>query len=306
MLTSLLSLVILATTPMVQTDTSFSVPEGSRLAVHNFSGNVVVRPGKRNIVRVQATHSAPMRVLITREGTSIDVRARGSNLPHQADPRTRGDALTQPVDYQITAPASMSLDLEGFHCNMDIDGWKSDVLAETVRGGVKLRGGLGLIRLSSMTGGVDVRGAQGRIQLSSVESAIGVHDAAGEITVEAVNGSVILDRVRSSLIDAATVNGDVQFTGWLTDAGRYRLASHRGNLDVLLPLSTSTRVMVSTFSGGFESAFPVRVGMIRTGRSFSFTLGEGRAMLDLQSFEGHINLRQGDPPVESPQAASQR
>lgn len=306
MLTSLLSLVLVATTPAVQTDTSFSVPEGSRLALHNFSGNVVVRPGKKNLLRIQATHLAPVRVVVTREGSSIDVRSHGRDLPPQVEIHTRGREVALPVSYQITAPATMSLDLEGFHCDMDIDGWKSDVLAETVRGGVKLRGGLGLIRLSSMTGGVDVRGAQGRMQLSSMESDIGVHDVSGDLTVESVNGNVVLDRVRSSLIEANTVTGDMQFTGWIVDGGRYRMATHGGNMDVLLPQGANATVMVSTFSGGFQSAFPMRVGIVRPGRSFSFMLGEGRARVDLQSFGGRINLRQGDPPAESVQAAGQR
>ncbi len=288
MLTLLIPLFLVAGAPVVETDTSFSVPDGSRLALHNFAGTVIIRPGPRNVVRIQATHPRPTRVIVIREGTSYDVRTHGRNLPQL------------PVDYRITAPAWMSLDLEGFHCDMDIEGWKSDVLAETVRGGVRLRGGQGLIRLSSMTGGVDVRGAQGRLQLSSVESGVGVHDAAGEISIEAVNGNVVLERVRSRLVEAATVSGDVQFAGWIDGAGRYRLATHRGNLDVLFPPEADATVQVSTFSGGFQSAFPVRPGVVRPGRSFSFTLGEGRALVDLQSFEGRINLRQGEPPVPPP------
>jgi hypothetical protein len=112
---------------------------------------------------------------------------------------------------------------------------------------------------------------------------------------------VVLDRVRSRMIEAATVNGDVRFTGWLDGTGRYRLVTHRGNLDVLLPSAADATVLVSTFSGGFQSAFPVRPGVLRPGRSFSFTLGEGRAMMDLQSFEGRINLRQGEVPPPMPQ-----
>jgi len=134
------------------------------------------------------------------------------------------------------------------------------------------------------------------MQFSSVESGVGVHDAAGEISIEAVNGDVVLDRVRSHLIEAATVSGDVNFTGWIDDDGRYRLATHRGNLDMLLPPGADATVLVSTFSGGFQSAFPVRPGALRPGRSFSITLGEGRARVDLQSFEGSINLRRGEPP----------
>ena len=289
MLTSLFSLILVAAVPIVQTDTSFSVPMGSRLALHNFAGTVTVRPAAHNRVRILATHPQLVRVIVNQAGSSYDVRARGLELPQP------------PVDYVITAPSWMSLDLEGFHCDMDIDGWKSDVLAETVRGGVRLRGGLGLIRLSSMTGGVNVIGAQGRMQLSSVESGVAVHDATGEITIEAVNGNVVLDRVRSRLVEAGTVNGDVTFTGWIDALGRYRLASHRGNLDVLLPTVVDATVIVSTFSGGFQSAFPMRPGALRPGRSFSFALGDGRARVELQSFEGRINVRQGEMPVAMPQ-----
>jgi len=297
MLTSLVPLLLAVVSAAGQTDTSFAVPAGSRLSVHNFAGSVVVRPWSRSAVRIQATHPALVRVYVSREGTSFEVRAHGL---HMTQP---------PVDYRITAPSWMSLDLEGFHCGMDVDGWKSDVLAETVHGGVRLRGGQGLIRLSTMTGDVDVIGAQGRLQLSSVNSGVDVQDAEGEITIDAVNGDVVLRRVRSRLLEAATVNGDVRFTGVIDDGGRYRLATHRGNLDVLLPPSTDATVMVSTFSGGFQSAFPVLPGEPRPGRSFSFTLGAGRAMMSLESFAGHINLRQGEmpvPPTPPPPAASGR
>ena len=85
----------------------------------------------------------------------------------------------------------------------------------------------------------------------------------------------------------------------IDDDGRYRLATHRGNLDMLLSPQADATVLVSTFSGGFQSAFPVRLGSLRPGRSFSFTLGDGRALIDLQSFEGRINLRRGEPPPQS-------
>jgi len=291
-------MVVVASDPVIQTDTSFAVPNGSRLALHNFAGTVVVRPAAGNVMRIRATHSQPVRVMVRREGSAIEVRPR--------DSRGRGPGpRPEPVEFTISAPAWMPLDLEGFHCDMDIDGWRSDVLAQTVQGGVRLRGGQGLIRLSSIRGGVTVTGAQGRMQLSSMESEVGVHDAAGEITVDAVNGDVVLERVRSRLIEAATVNGDVRFSGWVGGDGRYRLATHRGNVDVALPRRTSATVLVSTFSGAFESAIPVRPGMGMPGRNFSFTLGDGSAQVDLQSFEGKVHLRQDSlaplpppPPID--------
>jgi hypothetical protein len=52
----------------------------------------------------------------------------------------------------------------------------------------------------------------------------------------------------------------------------------------------SAMVSVSTFSGDFESDFPVPVRETRKGRRFSFTLGAGSAQVSLESFQGTIRL----------------
>ena len=264
MLMTLIPIVLAAAAGATHTDTSFAVPAGAQLAVHNFQGDIVVRPWGKNQVRIVAEHGDRTRIVVVRDGTSFDVRGRAPRRPES-------------VDYQITAPAWMSLDVEGVHGDVDIDGWKSDVVVETVNGNVALTGGEGLIRLSSVTGGVKVQGSKGRLQLSTVEDGIEVHDATGEISAEAVIGDVMLDRVRSTLLEASSVNGDIQFTGWIDANGRYRFSTHNGDLDVQLPEAGDATVNVSTFSGGFESAFPMRFSETQPGRNFKFTLGTGKA-----------------------------
>jgi hypothetical protein len=55
--------------------------------------------------------------------------------------------------------------------------------------------------------------------------------------------------------------------------------------------------MVSTFSGDFESDFPVPLRETRKGRRFSFSLGSGSAQVSLESFQGTIRLvRPGHAP----------
>ncbi len=282
MLMNLIPMLLVVAAGGTHTDTSFAVPTGSQLAVHNFQGDIVVRPWGKNQVRIIAEHGARARIVVNREGTSYDVRARGPRRPES-------------VDYMITAPPWMALDVEGVHGDIDIEGWKSDVVVETVNGNVALTGGEGLIRLSSVTGEVKVERARGRLQLSTVEDGIEVHDATGEISAEAVIGDVMLDRVRSTLLEASSVNGDIQFTGWVDAAGRYRFSTHNGDLDVQLPQAGDATVNVSTFSGGFESAFPMRFTDAQPGRNFRFTLGTGKASVDLESFMGTINLRRGEP-----------
>ena len=49
------------------------------------------------------------------------------------------------------------------------------------------------------------------------------------------------------------------------------------------PPEADATVSVSTFNGGFESTFPVRVSDGAPGRNFRFTLGSGKAVVDAGS-----------------------
>jgi DUF4097 and DUF4098 domain-containing protein YvlB len=74
------------------------------------------------------------------------------------------------------------------------------------------------------------------------------------------------------------------------DDGSYRLSTHNGDVTVSVPGSISATVTVSTFSGDFESDFPVTLAGARQGKRFTFTLGSGKATMELESFQGSIRL----------------
>jgi len=117
-----------------------------------------------------------------------------------------------------------------------------------------------------------------------------VSDASGDIAAETVNGDVVLERVDATTLDATTVNGDLGYDGPLRSGGRYTLSTHNGDISLAMAENASAMVSVSTFSGDFESDFPVPVRETRKGQRFSFTLGAGSAQVSLESFQGTIRL----------------
>lgn len=262
-----------------QTDTTFKVRPGTRLHVNNFGGEIVVNTWSKNSVRVEAVHSSRIRVYVQDAGGNVDVSASSR----------RG--IPGRVDFKISAPAWMALQLDGVYTNVAIDGAKSEVSAETVNGDVSLKGGEGFIKLSSVGGMVHVAGARGRLELSSVNEGVNINDVEGEVSAEAVNGDVVLDDVRSKLITVATVNGDVRFIGSIADGGRYKFSSHTGDLEIVIPERADASISVSTFSGDFESDFPIVLRDTKKGKRFAFRLGEGSAQIELETFQGTINLR---------------
>ncbi len=275
----LATLLTVLTVPTTQTDTTFVVRAGARLHVDNFLGTIAVQGWNRDAVRIVAAHAPRLKVWVEEAGSNFEVRAQSR----------RG--LPGRVDYTISAPVWLPLSLTGVYGDMTVSGSRSEVEAETVKGDVKLVGGAGAIRLSSVEGQVIVSGAKGgRLELSSVNQGVTAEDVEGDLKVESVNGDVQLQRIHSRQVEVSSVNGDIRFLGEVFDGGRYHFESHNGDLDVGVPDKVNARVSVTTFSGEFESTFPLMLTGTRRGKRFDFTLGTGSAQIELETFQGTINL----------------
>ena len=261
-----------------QSDTTVSVRPGMRLDVDNFGGGIVVHGWSQNAVRVQASHSSRDHVDVTVEGSTVSVKASGR----------RG--MPQTVDYEISAPAWMELNLHGTYTDIDVDGTQASVSAETVNGEVKVRGGSGQVSLKSVQGAVTLENAKGHIDLGSVNEDITLRNVSGDIAVETVSGSVTLEGVEASSVEVNTTNGDVQYDGTIKDGGRYSFSTNNGDVTISVPERANATVTVSTFNGDFDSSFPVSVTSTSKHR-FSFTIGSGSARLELETFNGDIKLR---------------
>jgi len=257
-------------------DTTISVAPGVNLAVRNFSGDVYVRAWERNAVRLRSER--PLR-------RSVRIRLEGPTL-------TIASPAERPTDneYHLVVPSWMSVDLKSVNASTTVRGLKGDLTIHTVRGEIDVDGGEGAVSLSSVLGPIRVTRTRGRVQINSVNGPIELDEVSGKIFAETVNGPIDIDRVVSDSVEASTVNGNVRYLGTISPGGRYRLASHAGNIIVGMPARAGADVSVATFNGEFESDFPI---IIRhsLGKRIKFKLGKGDAQLDLESFLGRIRLR---------------
>ena len=269
-----------ATSKPPQTDQTIAVTRGARLTVDNFGGEVIVRGWDRDAVRVQARHSSRMRVSVRTVQSGVGVSSSGSHGPGA-------------VDDEINVPAWMAVKVSGHHAYIAVEGTQSEVSAETVRGDVVLKGGADFIFGKSVEGDVQVSGARGRITVNSINQGVSVTESSGDILAETVNGSIRLIKVSSENVEASTVNGHVTFEGTPAARGRYRFASHNGNIVLTVPETASAVFSVRTYNGSFHHAsLPLqRGGDVGRGRKATFTLGNGSAEFEVESFGGTIHLR---------------
>jgi DUF4097 and DUF4098 domain-containing protein YvlB len=259
------------------TDTTVAVRQGQRLDVSDFGGTVVIKSWRQSSIRVRATHGSRDHVTISTGGQTVSIGASSRHGPAT-------------VDYEILAPAWMPIAVSGTpSAEVTIEGSEAEISVETVEGAVTVVGGRGNIALKSVEGDVSLTGASGHIELNSVDGSISVKDCSGDISANTVDGEISLLDIESADVDASTVDGGIEYDGTITDGGRYRLSSHDGDVSVSIPERANVTISVATFSGDFDSCFPVTITG-KTKHRFTFTLGTGTARLELESFDGSIRL----------------
>lgn len=245
-----------------QTDRTVDVTPGARLQLDSQFGKVTVRGWDRGAVRVQARHTADVGVEIDVRGSLVQIE---SNRPGK------------PVEYSLTVPVDMPLEIEVIHGEVDVAGVRSGMQIQSVNGSIMVRGGSGTIDLGSVQGSITLEGANGDVQ------------------AETVNGRIQLRGIESARVTAETVNGGVSYTGSIRSDGWYRFSTHNGPIDLTIPPGAGAVFSASTFNGTLETAFPVTLREAREGKEFSFTLGSGGARIELESFNGTMSIRRSGP-----------
>ena len=281
-----------AAMPQQQTDTTFSVRAGSRIEVETFGGSITVRTWGRDQVRVQAQHSRREIVEIDARGSSVRIEAEG----HMG--------VAKDVRFTLTVPRNVHIEASGVQTDIDVEGVSGDVDAETVQGDIRVVGGSRL-KLESVEGDIIISGARGRVQASTVNRGIQVRDVVGDLDLETVNGPIVVSKVQAGSVDASTVNGRIVYDGTLRDGGDYALATHNGQIWLVVPNGTNASISVSTFNGELDTSFDIpQFRSEARRRSYNFVLGSGKARIDLETFGGDINLRR--PGESLPTAVAPR
>lgn len=263
------------------TDTTVSVSGGTRLRLENVGGEVTIRAWDRNQVRIQATHSSRTRIGIRVSESVLRLTPQGS--------RGMG-AMGGMVDYVLTVPAAMDIQLGGMFADVSIEGTRGSVSVNTVEGNISVKGGAGTLELATVNGKITVDGANARLNLRAVSEDIEITNVQGEVQAETVSGDVTLSRVDGRRVEAQTVSGDVRFDGTLRPDGTYSLLTHSGDVIVAIPENASILIQTAVANGDVSASFDLPASERSSRRRQQFRLGSGSATLELETFSGDIRL----------------
>lgn len=279
MFASVAAAMLLSLAPQRQTDTTIAVPAGTSLSVNNFGGGISVHGWSENRVKVHGETGRRGRVEVSLVGSTVVVKT-GSR-----------EGAPSVIDLDITVPVAMALNLSGTYADISVEGVQGAISAETVNGEVNVKGGKGIITLQSIQGGVTLADASGRIEVNSVNESVELTNVSGEIKVETTNGDVSLTGIQSASVDAGTINGDVLYEGTVTDGGSYSFGSHNGDITVSIPERANVTITTATANGDIDASFDLPMTPSQGKHRKTFKLGTGSARMELESFQGDIELR---------------
>lgn len=279
MLLTTLGMAALLAAPLAQ-DTTIAVSTGTRLHVSTFAGEIRVHVWDRSEVRVRADDSDDGRISIQRAGSTLRIKPQG-RYGHRA------------TDFVVTVPRWLAMEVSGTNTDISVEGTEAAVSAATVNGDIVVRGGRGTVTASTVQGDVAIAGARDRITVTTVDGDIRVTDVTGELRAQSVDGSIDLIRMKVTSLDVNTVDGDIRFEGPILAGGQYTLATHDGDVIVVVAGDVDATFSVSTFDGDFVSDFPITAQGLARGEQLSFTIGAGRARVRLEAFDGTIRLSRG-------------
>jgi len=251
----------------------FNVGPKAGISVNNPYGSVSVKPSVGNVVVINA--------ILSSDKVQVENALVGNRVEVQTRLLAGADAQSGRVEYEILAPADASITMHS----------SSGMLrAEKVHGDISLEGAAATVDVRDITNAhVHIKTLNGPVTLTNVQD--------GHIEVDSLSGNVTLRSVNGSLVQVVSTSGGISYIGDFGDHGDYRFPSHSGDIEAVVPDSTSADVSARSVRGEVHDDIPLQPKehtiVIKQGVALWGTIGRAAvsSTVVLRSFSGKIHLR---------------
>jgi DUF4097 and DUF4098 domain-containing protein YvlB len=257
-------------------EAKIDIAPGGTVNVVNGAGSVTLHSGSgRQVLATYTVHSDKVEVDQNLSADKQRVELRTHALPGQQP--TADEAR---VDYDVTVPAGISVNVETTSAPITAEGVNGD------------------IGLSSETGQISVHNAsKSHVRVRSMTAPVILSDVSlTRVDIQSAGGAVHLKNVTGQRVSAATTSGNIEYRGDCSGGGDYLFTTHSGAIDVTLPPIASVDLTARSTNGTVENDFPLQEKTHNSfvpmqGRSFAGTSNSGSSSVELQSFSGKIRVK---------------
>ncbi len=195
--------------------------------------------------------------------------------------------------YYVSVPAWLPVEIRGDELDVRAEGLGTRLEVTTRDGDISVRNHSGDVVARTLDGVIDVRRSTGSFELRSLDDDIRVFDIEGDLFIEANDGNIEMIGIDAGVVDAGTMDGDIDFSGVIQTGGEYQLTTHDGDISFEVQPGVGAEFSVATYSGEFETELPVVLQRLEGGSELNFEMGGGGAQVSLRAFDGAIRLLEG-------------
>jgi DUF4097 and DUF4098 domain-containing protein YvlB len=204
----------------------------------------------------------------------------------------RIDVLTRLVS-ETAAPEDLRADIE---ISVPED---AELQIHDDSGGVNVSNVLGDMNVETIAAGVDLEDAAGYLTVKTVGGAFQCVRCAGRIEVSSISGNFRFIDVRSYYVRAQTSTGNILYNGEFLPNGTYRLKNYSGVIEVRFSPSDSFDLSATSLKGKVNNQAKLDPPshhrfLPRFGNALFGSFNSGRASVELNSFNGTINILKRD------------
>jgi len=248
----------------------FKVDARPVVTIHNPNGAITVRAWTKSEVMVVATRASDQVVVDAEQtGNRVDILTR--QVSESASPESTR------ADYEISVPEDAELQIHDDS------------------GGVNVSNVLGDMNVETIAADVDMADVAGYLTVKTVGGSFQCQRCAGRLEVSSITGSFKLIDLRSMYVRAQTSEGNILFTGQFLPNSTYRLKNYNGVIEVRFSPEDSFDLSATSLKGKVRNEAklvpPSHHRFIpRFGNGLFGSYNSGRAMVELSSFDGTINI----------------
>jgi DUF4097 and DUF4098 domain-containing protein YvlB len=272
------SLLLFSAAPAASADRltqHFKVDAHPVVTIHNPNGVVTVRAWTKSEVMVVSNRAT--------DHVAVDAEQTGNRV----------DVLTRQVS-DTAAPADLRTDLE---ISVPED---AELQIHDDSGGVNVSNVLGDMNVETIEAGVDLEDAAGYLTVKTVGGSFQCVRCAGRIEVSSISGNFRFIDVRSYYVRAQTSTGNILYNGEFLPNGTYRLKNYSGVIEVRFSPSDSFDLSATSLKGKVNNEAKLDPPphhhrfLPRFGNALFGSFNSGRATVELNSFNGTINILKRD------------
>jgi DUF4097 and DUF4098 domain-containing protein YvlB len=258
-------------------ESRLDIAPGGNINIVNASGSVTLHSASsgHQVLVAYTTHSDKIEVdqNTTANKQRIELRTHALSGQHPTADEAK-------VDYEITVPAGVSVNVTTVSAPVTAEGLSGDV------------------SLSSETGQIVVHNiAKSHLRVRSMNAPVSLTNVTlANIDVQSSAGPVHMNAVTGPRVTVGTANGNIDYHGDCAGGGDYIFSTHSGDIEMWLPASASVDLSAHSRTGSVENEFPLeakshQVNPPVQGRSFAGTSNSGSSSVELQSISGKIRVK---------------